>query len=125
MLASSLIAIYSIADRSRRRGFMPASLNTIVQAYLNDTEFLEEGRRIEQFYTFLEQERTRFQQENRPRLTNASLGNCALFISLFAHWLDWTGVTVIYYTSLLIGLKMLIDAEALPTPRGMRTKLDR
>src|SRR5260370_9240575 len=25
----------------------------------------------------------------------------------------------------MIGLKMLIDAEALPTPRGMRTKLDR
>src|SRR5688572_18124364 len=46
MLTSSFIAIYSIADRSRRRGFMPASLDVIVQLYLNDTEFLEEGRDI-------------------------------------------------------------------------------
>lgn len=98
--------------------------NTLRQIF---TELAAEnlGKRIEQFYIFLQHERERFHQENRPRLTNASLANCALFISLFAHWLDWAGVTVIYYPSLLIGLKMLIDAEALPTPRGMRTKLDR
>jgi hypothetical protein len=67
------------------------------------------GQRIEQFYTFLQQERTRFSKEKRTRSTNASPGNSALFISLFAHWLDWSGVTFIYYPSLLNGLKMLIE----------------
>lgn len=98
--------------------------NTLRQMF---TELTAEnlGKRIEQFYIFLQHERDRFRQENRPRLTNASLGNCALFISLFAHWLDWAGVTVIYYPSLLIGLKMLLDAEVLLAPKGLRTKLDR
>jgi AAA domain (dynein-related subfamily) len=83
------------------------------------------GVRIEQWHTFLLEERERFKREGRPRLTNASPGNSALMISLFAHWLDWAKSQVIYYPSLLTGLKMLVDAGALQQVAGLRFKQDK
>lgn len=78
------------------------------------------GMSIEQFYVFLQGERTRFRQEKRPKLTNVSPGNSAAIISVFAHWLDWTGGSIIYYPSLLQGLKMLIDRGIIVRTAGLR-----
>jgi hypothetical protein len=78
------------------------------------------GQRIGQFYTFLQQERARFRQENRLRGTNVSPGNSAVIVSLFARWLDWTGKFIIYYVSVRRGLKLLLDAGLLPQAEGLR-----
>ena len=80
------------------------------------------GQRIEQFHILLQQEHTRFQQEHKPQGTNVFPGNSALIISLFTHWLDWKWATVIYSSSLLSGLKILIDAGVLSAPKGLRNK---
>jgi hypothetical protein len=78
------------------------------------------GQHIEQFYVFLQEERTRFRQEKRPERTNASPGNSAAIISVLAYWLDWTGGGIIYYPSLLQGLKLLIDGGIIKHTAGLR-----
>jgi serine/threonine protein kinase/MoxR-like ATPase len=102
------------------------SKNTVVEdtlrQLLTDLSAENIGQRIEEFHAFLQQERTRFQQEHKPQGTNVFPGNSALIISLFTHWLDWKWAMVIYSSSLLSGLKILIDAGVLSAPKGLRNK---
>jgi hypothetical protein len=72
------------------------------------------GERIEQFHTFLLQERERLRKAETGRGTIVSPGNCALIISLFACWLNWSNESIVYYLSLRQGLKTLLDVGLLP-----------
>ena len=102
-----------------------ATAEQVLRQVLTNLNTENLGVRIEQWYRFLLQERERFKREGRPYLTNASPGNSALMISLFAHWLDWTKSQIIYYPSLLTGLKMLVDTVALKQVASLRLKQDR
>lgn len=82
------------------------------------------GERIEQFYLFILQERERLQKAGTSSNKTISPGNSAAIISLFAFWLDRPGQPIIYYLSLRRGLKMLLEAGAIPKPAGLQIVAD-
>lgn len=82
------------------------------------------GQRIEQFATFLEQDRERLRSGGATRGMAMSPGSAAFFISLFALWLDHTHAPPIYYVSLRRGLKRLVEAGVIQRPVGLRIGYD-
>ncbi len=78
------------------------------------------GPRIEQFFQFLQREKTRLKQRGLSGNATMAPGNTAFFLSLFAFWLDRDGEAHIYYISLKRGLKLLLDAGLLPQSIGLK-----
>lgn len=82
------------------------------------------GQRIEQFYTFLEQDRERLRSGGATKGMAMSPGSAAFFVSLFALWLDHAHAPPIYYVSLRRGLKRLVEAGVIQRPVGLRIGYD-
>lgn len=77
------------------------------------------GPRIEQFHTFLLEERRRLRQEGKTGHMIVAPIRSSFILSLFAAWLQPAQQPVIYYDSLRKGLYKLVKAGLLTEPKGL------